>query len=179
MRGWVRRIGFVAMLVVALAPVAAPAGATPTPTLPVAWRAASAAALNEPALAPNGVLTTAGNIATARGLPHGGVLWNKVLANQGGDHPTLGAPTMQGAVANVVFAVTPGDGTVNYATANGAATITAPTTGELLGQLVVNSTTSARLAALDNGSQLIYGLEFVGEDWYLPSSGGGPLQPAL
>ena len=181
MLGATRWAGIAVALVVALAPAALPATATATttPALPVAWRATSAAALNEPALTPNGVATTAGNVATERGLAHGGVLWNKVLPNQGGYNPTLGAPTVQGSVAYVVFAVTPGDGTVDYATSNGAATVNGPMPHELLGQLIVNGASSARLAALDTGSELIYALEYAGETWYLSSEGGGPLQPAL
>src|SRR4051794_12898416 len=74
----------------AATPLATPAA------LPVAWQAASAARLNEPALTPNGVVTTAGNAAVSRGLLHGRLLWSRAVPRQSGNDVFLHAPTLTG-----------------------------------------------------------------------------------
>ena len=52
----------------------------------------------------------------ARGLAHGGVLWKKVLPDQVVIHLRRWARRpWQRNVAYVVFSITPGDGTVDYA----------------------------------------------------------------
>src|SRR5690348_14048407 len=71
--------------------------------LPVRWQAPSATTLNEPALAANRVVTTADNIATARGLFHGHVLWRKTIPDEEGFHISLGSPTASGDQVDAVI----------------------------------------------------------------------------
>ena len=156
------------------------ASTSATPALPVAWRATSAATLNAPALAPIGVVTTAGNVATARGLAHGALLWKQAVPDQSGYTVSLGAPTVDNGVVDAVMGIVFGQGTADFALTNGAQTISDPGLHALLGQLVVDSVTSTRVqGGYGSGVGPWYELNLGGDTWFLEYGGSSPGLPAL
>ncbi len=115
------------------------------PPLPVAWSATSASAINEPALAPNGVVTTAGNTAIDRGVAHGGVIWKHTIPDQFGYPVSLLPPTVYDGTVDSVMSTGFAAGIADFDVTNGTPTLHGPTIHTIIEQLVTDRVTTTRL----------------------------------
>jgi outer membrane protein assembly factor BamB len=175
----VRRAGFVVVLAAALAPAALPASATATAALPVAWRATSPATLNEPVLTSNGVVTTAGELATARVVAHGETIWQKSLASQFPGY-ALEPPTVWNGTIDSVLTSGFATGVSNFAVGNGTFTISSqPAPHQFFGQLVTDATTSTRVTGGFGSFGAVAELALGGEKWLVLFGQGSVGLPTL